>query len=26
MVIVYTTPSCGSCQKAKAWFEEHQIE
>jgi regulatory protein spx len=26
MVTLYTTPSCGSCRKAKAWFEEHQID
>jgi regulatory protein spx len=26
MVTVYTTPSCTSCRKAKAWFEEHQID
>ncbi|MDN3015501.1 transcriptional regulator SpxA [Paenibacillus sp. BSR1-1] len=26
MVTIYTTPSCGSCRKAKAWLEEHQIE
>ncbi|WP_223587595.1 transcriptional regulator SpxA [Neobacillus bataviensis] len=26
MVTLYTTPSCGSCRKAKAWLEEHQIE
>lgn len=26
MVTVFTTPSCGSCRKAKAWFEEHQID
>jgi regulatory protein spx len=26
MVTVYTTPSCASCRKAKAWLEEHQIE
>ncbi|HEK9098800.1 transcriptional regulator Spx [Bacillus pfraonensis] len=26
MVILYTTPSCGSCRKAKAWLEEHQID
>jgi regulatory protein spx len=26
MVTVYTTPSCTSCRKAKAWLEEHQIE
>ncbi|WP_160725841.1 transcriptional regulator SpxA [Bacillus sp. USDA818B3_A] len=26
MITIYTTPSCGSCRKAKAWFEDHQIE
>ncbi|TCJ02112.1 transcriptional regulator SpxA [Cytobacillus praedii] len=26
MVILYTTPSCGSCRKAKAWLEEHHID
>jgi regulatory protein spx len=26
MVTVFTTPSCGSCRKAKAWLEEHQID
>ncbi|MFB3161572.1 transcriptional regulator SpxA [Neobacillus sp. 179-C4.2 HS] len=26
MVTVFTTPSCGSCRKAKVWLEEHQIE
>lgn len=26
MVTIYTTPSCSSCRKAKAWLEEHQIE
>ncbi|WHZ05631.1 transcriptional regulator SpxA [Neobacillus sp. YX16] len=26
MVTLFTTPSCGSCRKAKAWFEEHQID
>lgn len=26
MVTVYTTPSCTSCRKAKAWLEEHQID
>jgi regulatory protein spx len=26
MVTLYTTPSCASCRKAKAWFEEHQID
>ncbi|MEB8647245.1 transcriptional regulator Spx, partial [Bacillus cereus] len=25
MVILYTTASCASCRKAKAWLEEHQI-
>ncbi|HDR7567995.1 transcriptional regulator Spx [Bacillus wiedmannii] len=26
MVILYTTVSCSSCRKAKAWLEEHQID
>lgn len=26
MVTLFTTPSCGSCRKAKAWFEEYQID
>lgn len=26
MVIIYTTPSCASCRKAKSWLEEHNIE
>ena len=26
MVIIYTTPSCASCRKAKHWLEEHHIE
>ena len=26
MVTVFTTPSCGSCRKAKTWLEEHQID
>lgn len=26
MVMLYTTPSCGSCRKAKAWLEEHDID
>jgi regulatory protein spx len=26
MVNLFTTPSCGSCRKAKAWFEEHHID
>ncbi|MBV7504928.1 transcriptional regulator SpxA [Bacillus sp. sid0103] len=26
MVTLYTTPSCGSCRKAKAWLEEYQID
>jgi len=25
MVNIYTTPSCTSCRKAKAWLEEHHI-
>jgi len=26
MVTLFTTPSCASCRKAKAWLEEHQID
>ncbi|WP_243356571.1 transcriptional regulator SpxA [Bacillus litorisediminis] len=26
MVTLYTSPSCTSCRKAKAWFEEHNVE
>lgn len=26
MVTLYTSPSCTSCRKARAWLEEHQIE
>lgn len=26
MVTLFTTPSCTSCRKAKAWFDEHQID
>lgn len=26
MVTLYTTPSCTSCRKAKAWFMEHDIK
>lgn len=26
MVTLYTTPSCASCRKAKAWLKENQIE
>lgn len=26
MVILYTSPSCTSCRKAKAWLEENDIE
>ncbi|KZM55910.1 transcriptional regulator SpxA [Aeribacillus pallidus] len=26
MVILYTSPSCTSCRKAKSWLEKHQIE
>ncbi len=25
LVTLYTTPSCTSCRKARAWLEEHQI-
>ena len=25
MVTLYTTPSCTSCRKARAWLEEHNI-
>lgn len=25
MVIIYTSPSCLSCRKAKLWFKEHNI-
>lgn len=26
MINLYTTTSCNSCRKAKAWFEENQID
>ncbi|CAM3878189.1 transcriptional regulator SpxA [Cytobacillus oceanisediminis] len=26
MVNLYITSSCGSCRKARAWLEEHQID
>lgn len=26
MVTLYITSSCASCRKAKAWFQEHQID
>lgn len=26
IVILYTTPSCTSCRKAKAWLKENQID
>ncbi|HIS29152.1 MAG TPA: transcriptional regulator Spx [Candidatus Avamphibacillus intestinigallinarum] len=26
MVTLYTSPSCTSCRKARAWLEEHDIE
>jgi regulatory protein spx len=26
MVNLYTTPSCTSCRKAKAWLDEHHID
>ncbi len=25
MIKIYISPSCSSCRKVKAWFEEHQI-
>ena len=25
MVTIYTSPSCTSCRKAKAWLEQHEI-
>ena len=25
MIKIYTTPSCASCRKAKAWLDEHNI-
>lgn len=25
MVTLYTSPSCTSCRKARAWLEEHEI-
>ena len=25
MVTIYTSPSCTSCRKAKAWFEKQEI-
>ncbi|MBG9546055.1 transcriptional regulator SpxA [Cytobacillus firmus] len=26
MITLYTTPSCTSCRKAKAWLEEHDLD
>ena len=26
MIKLYTTPSCTSCRKAKAWLKEHNLE
>ncbi len=26
MIIIYTTPSCSSCRKAKKWFADNDIE
>lgn len=26
MLVIYTTPSCSSCRKAKKWLDEHRIE
>lgn len=25
MILIYTTPSCASCRKAKKWFEQYNI-
>ncbi|OUK25203.1 glutaredoxin domain-containing protein, partial [Enterococcus faecium] len=25
MLTLYTSPSCTSCRKARAWLQEHQI-
>ncbi|MCI3987137.1 transcriptional regulator Spx, partial [Bacillus vallismortis] len=25
MFTLYTSPSCSSCRKARAWLEEHEI-
>lgn len=25
MILIYTTPSCASCRKAKKWFEKYNI-
>lgn len=24
-VVIYTTPTCGYCHKAKAWFRQNQV-
>ncbi len=26
MIILYTSPGCASCRKAKAWLKEHNLE
>ena len=26
MIVIYTSPSCSSCRKVKAWFEEQKID
>ena len=26
MLILYTSPGCASCRKAKAWFKDHNIK
>lgn len=26
MIIIYTTPSCSSCRKAKKWLDDHHVE
>ena len=26
MLVIYTSPSCSSCRKAKVWLKEHNIK
>ncbi len=26
LIVMYTTPSCGSCRKAKKWFNDREID
>lgn len=26
MIVIYTSPGCASCRKAKSWLKEHNIE